>query len=467
MQCKHNMLKALRVTTWGVSRCFTSSWGYFSERLVEISNFIAAGGCTVVQLLTNTRIAKHHQAFYTRTTTSLRNNPRPTKEHKTQLSPFFVSLQIFHVPPGTAVETHATSVTLSGFVNRRAFGCKGDLQQAPAHSVSLTAHTYTITTTSMIIISRPMDVRHVDGIVVKGVTRLQPAESFERHSLRSDEPLSHGSLANGQTELPPRMNNIVNALRKPGLSKGIRPLKLRGASFSSMKNDCSNLNMSQSQINGIFNSSNKNEVQPLKMRSSMSRLRKKIGLDRDLWEQNTVSREAPSQIGIMPEPLEQNISHSQIGRPDTRPNIPSSIYSASEMVKNINPHSENLSDSPPLPRSRPSLIRKKEVPTNHPTYTTQHDGLPPGPPSRSISQEPSRDEVHSRVKRADSGTAINFHDTPIDERPLGFQQIMAMRNFQDRMAQYKKTREFWAHADHGLIDWTGLAIAPKADIKRM
>lgn len=38
---------------------------------------------------------------------------------------------------------------------------------------------------------------------------------------------------------------------------------------------------------------------------------------------------------------------------------------------------------------------------------------------------------------------------------------MAVQSLAERMALYKKTREYWAYADHGLVEWTGRAGGPK------
>ncbi|CAI9637727.1 unnamed protein product [Alternaria burnsii] len=67
----------------------------------------------------------------------------------------------------------------------------------------------------------------------------------------------------------------------------------------------------------------------------------------------------------------------------------------------------------------------------------------------------------ARSKRADSGTAIDFKDVPVQERPIPFKEIMATPTLAERMAMYKKTREYWAHADHGLVAWTERAAGPK------
>ncbi|KAF2195691.1 hypothetical protein K469DRAFT_699284 [Zopfia rhizophila CBS 207.26] len=58
-----------------------------------------------------------------------------------------------------------------------------------------------------------------------------------------------------------------------------------------------------------------------------------------------------------------------------------------------------------------------------------------------------------RPARADSGTAIDLTSVPVNERPLGFQEIIAVKSFAERMALYKRTRDYWATADHGLDEW--------------
>ncbi|KAF2272183.1 uncharacterized protein EI97DRAFT_462190 [Westerdykella ornata] len=58
-----------------------------------------------------------------------------------------------------------------------------------------------------------------------------------------------------------------------------------------------------------------------------------------------------------------------------------------------------------------------------------------------------------RPKRADSGTAIDFSDVAPEDRPVGFQEIMKVESLEKRMRLYRKTREYWAKADHGLEGW--------------
>jgi hypothetical protein len=66
-------------------------------------------------------------------------------------------------------------------------------------------------------------------------------------------------------------------------------------------------------------------------------------------------------------------------------------------------------------------------------------------------------QIITRPKRADSGTAIDFSDALSQRKPLGFKEIIAVSSLEQRMALYKKTREYWATADHGLDEWVGKA----------
>jgi hypothetical protein len=66
----------------------------------------------------------------------------------------------------------------------------------------------------------------------------------------------------------------------------------------------------------------------------------------------------------------------------------------------------------------------------------------------------------NRPKRADSGTAIDFDGVPLEQRPLDFQQIQAIKNVEERLRSYRCTRDYWASADHGLDDWVGRARRP-------
>ena len=69
-----------------------------------------------------------------------------------------------------------------------------------------------------------------------------------------------------------------------------------------------------------------------------------------------------------------------------------------------------------------------------------------------------------RPKRADSGTAIDLTEIPLDERPLGFREILAVKSFTERMEMYQRARQYWANANHGLDEWVGATTAPRRPI---
>lgn len=54
--------------------------------------------------------------------------------------------------------------------------------------------------------------------------------------------------------------------------------------------------------------------------------------------------------------------------------------------------------------------------------------------------------------------------SPTSDKPLGFRDIVTMKSPSERIATYNKTREYWAHADHGLGDWVSSAITANPDL---
>jgi hypothetical protein len=150
----------------------------------------------------------------------------------------------------------------------------------------------------------------------------------------------------------------------------------------------------------------------------------------------------------------------------------------------------NMSAKPEAPRrsntiahslSRPSLRLKTSISrlrgrssSNSPdTYRRREREREPTPisrpePERAVSSRPtSAKKLPTRPKRADSGTAIEFHHVPADERPLGFKEILAVKSFSERMELYKKTRDYWATADHGLDEWVGRSAVRQPLVARV
>lgn len=54
--------------------------------------------------------------------------------------------------------------------------------------------------------------------------------------------------------------------------------------------------------------------------------------------------------------------------------------------------------------------------------------------------------------------------SPMSDKPLGFKDILQIKSPGDRISSYNKTREYWAHADHGLGDWISTALSTNPDL---
>ncbi|KAL5384122.1 hypothetical protein DPSP01_005596 [Paraphaeosphaeria sporulosa] len=54
--------------------------------------------------------------------------------------------------------------------------------------------------------------------------------------------------------------------------------------------------------------------------------------------------------------------------------------------------------------------------------------------------------------------------SPISDKPLGFKEILQISSPAERISGYNKTRNYWAHADHGLGDWVSTALSTNPDL---
>ncbi|KAF2260767.1 hypothetical protein CC78DRAFT_385311 [Lojkania enalia] len=117
------------------------------------------------------------------------------------------------------------------------------------------------------------------------------------------------------------------------------------------------------------------------------------------------------------------------------------------------------------PSSSPESTRNKN-PTSSASPEPQRPSLPPlqlqTPPPQRSHKDIVQTRPPTRPKRKDSGTAIDFSDIPVSERPLGFREIMEVAGFEERMAAYRQAREYWAGADHGLGAWVEGAVGRRA-----
>ncbi|KAH7119084.1 hypothetical protein B0J11DRAFT_84353 [Dendryphion nanum] len=132
------------------------------------------------------------------------------------------------------------------------------------------------------------------------------------------------------------------------------------------------------------------------------------------------------------------------------------------------PESQKLAAVPLLPRVPPKPSTSYE--SQNSTMVSTVPRVPPKTSYVTDSQRPAIVRVPTkttnppaptRPKRADSGTAVDFDDQPVRERPMGFKEIMAVRSYQERMKLYSRTRDYWATTEHGLDEWVEKARVRK------
>ncbi|KAL1612097.1 hypothetical protein SLS60_000320 [Paraconiothyrium brasiliense] len=54
--------------------------------------------------------------------------------------------------------------------------------------------------------------------------------------------------------------------------------------------------------------------------------------------------------------------------------------------------------------------------------------------------------------------------SPTSDKPLGFKDILQIKSPVERINHYNKTRDYWAHADHGLSDWVSTTLSTNPDL---
>ncbi|KAH7410023.1 hypothetical protein DE146DRAFT_334446 [Phaeosphaeria sp. MPI-PUGE-AT-0046c] len=314
-----------------------------------------------------------------------------------------------------------------------------------------------MTKTKPLVISGPMDAKHVGGInVLCGQQPSMLDNYFSKNTLEPDQLPSHTFVATGNIEVPKRSETIAVTIRRPSVAIRRSFSRLRRSSIShppeprsvSETRGREHMDMNRSD------SERSKSARPLRMQSSLSRLRQRVGLDRDTHPSPPASKPVTPEPDLEPEqgpgsaptPIQKDYPPLQVPRPtSSRVASYTSRYSEPE-VQPTNTSSQPR--QPPLYHQQ-STIHRRPSPISHPAATSTTAQLPP-----------------VRPKRADSGTAIAFDKVPTQERPLPFQEIMAVQSLAERMALYKKTREYWAYADHGLVEWTGRAVGPKVMANR-
>ncbi|PSN61378.1 hypothetical protein BS50DRAFT_149572 [Corynespora cassiicola Philippines] len=290
-----------------------------------------------------------------------------------------------------------------------------------------------------ITISKPFDARHVAGVSVPGAA--MPIAGVQRSftsSLVPDEAPIHTNVATGTTEIK-RSNSIASSLSRPSLRLKTSISRLRSRSSSNSPETLRKRGTATPDASDPETMS----VHSLRMRPSMTRLRARVGLHKDSNEE-LVAPQRQKQEDVPPAPLPKDAPKLALKT--------SSVYPSAYRTASPDEYRPPPPPPPPpqefhIPKSRGHAGAAQSLPRK---------------PSQRYQPQHQPQQVPVRPKRADSGTAIDFRDVPVEERPLGFKEIQTVRSFSERMALYKKTREFWASADHGLEEWVGRAGGPKA-----
>lgn len=261
-------------------------------------------------------------------------------------------------------------------------------------------------------ISAPFDARHVGGVSIPGATIPIPGIERSTTTLEPDITPSHTFVAHGNIEVPRRSNTIATSLSRPSLKLKTSMSLLRGRSNSSSADRQGAKREETESPHG----SSQAEMSAHSLRTKTSRFWHKAHNESPVVESTQKEEQSLEANRSVPQPKDL---------PSLRPKQPLSPILSVRTADLYTYEASSLPPPPPVPELRPSV--------------------PPRTSSKAL--------LAVRPKRADSGTAIDFDDVPAEERPLGFKEILTVPSFAERMALYKKTRDYWAHADHGLSEW--------------
>lgn len=300
------------------------------------------------------------------------------------------------------------------------------------------------------VISAPMDAKHVGGVnVMAGGQQSGIDVYFKSVAIAPDELPSHTFVATGKTETPRRSDTIATTIRRPSLSIKRSFSKLRRTSISHpFEPQLRHETEHQSGI-AITRKGSTSSQKPLRMQSSMSHLRQRVGLDKDL-RSDAPGYDGPSQRPATATAVRRSDSRFTLRSLSTSPEPKSSTVTCA------------LHRKPSFGLQQVAVVTRKPSPSDwEPSIEERQSHVTRMPSSSSYIPAKSNSQPPNRPKRADSGTAIDLKSLPVDERPMGFKEILAVQSFEDRMRQYAKARLYWAHAEHGLMEWTQAAVKPR------
>jgi hypothetical protein len=293
-----------------------------------------------------------------------------------------------------------------------------------------------------------MNAKHVGGVNVFG--GLQPSgidKYFDLRPIVPDEKPSHTFVATNKTEVPRRSESLASTIRRPSLSIKRSFSKLRRRSISHAPELQQPLEVEKKTEISTSRTVSARSQRPLRTQSSLSHLRKPVGLDKD---SHAV---LPAPRGFSPEPFVVSVpaqakvpdlqTRRLISRSRSRPT------STSSREPQLPVASQFMNQQPSTLQRKPSSLQRRQ-PSSSSSMET------PVCAPAAVEKKPP-----TKPQRVDSGTASNLKSLSGDERPLGFQEILAVRGFEDRMVHYERARQYWAHADHGLGDWNQAFARPR------
>jgi hypothetical protein len=298
-----------------------------------------------------------------------------------------------------------------------------------------------------LIISGPMDAKHVGGVNVMG--GIQPSgidKYFDLRPIVPDERPSHTFVATNRTEVPRRSESLANTIRRPSLSIKRSFSKLRRRSISHAPELQQPLEVKKKTEISVSRTVSARSQRPLTAQSSLSHVRKPVGLDKDLHA-IILAPHALSQELLVTAPTQAKIPDLQTRRLISRS---SSRPTSASREPQLPVASQFMQQQPSPVQRKTTLLQERQ-----PSFSRKLVSPPVYAPATVEKKPPTKPQ------RVDSGTAINLKSLSNDERPLGFQEILAVRGFEDRMVHYERARQYWAHADHGLGDWNQAFARPR------
>ncbi|RAR13533.1 hypothetical protein DDE83_003133 [Stemphylium lycopersici] len=296
--------------------------------------------------------------------------------------------------------------------------------------------------TKAIIISNPMDAKHIGGVNVMASSGQNLRNYFPSAGIIPDERPSHTFVAIGKTEAPRRSDTIASTIRRPSISLKRSLSRLRRKSFShhpGARRGSAERYRVDSQLQRPDSTT---AYKPLAVQRNTSIPRQRVASYLDADGTMPVPQSPTLEVEDILEPKQDTSSKPRDNRALAPLTTTSSIYSTATDI-----HIVSMSTA--LQR-KPVANQQWPLPSKHTPLDTNI--LIPQPPEK--------------ISHPGSSTAIDIRDVPIEERPIPFREIMAVSSLSERMNMYKKTRDYWATVDHGLLEWVERAAKPKTAVLR-